>query len=621
MEDRPMHGRGRGGGRRTMGSDVGGGKHSATVDLSVRGKSRVASLFDLLQELSVPPKSQSSSHGSPRSPGVSGAIPPTAVSSPSSSASASMKRLCPEGTKTLGQSKQKQQRAQVMSQERRKQAAGGSGRGPDGGGVALRSGSTSGSGQQQQQKQQKTLATCGGSDSLGLPPRSVLRTVRHGHNQQDVSPPPEPTRRVSFVEGSDDARRLKNGGGSPGAWRGHDRAARASNLARALGAGGGSIGSTTTTNPGEGCTHQNAEPSPTRDTTTAKRKSASLGTVEQDSSNSHRVMSPVTRQPRAAAGEAAAAARAAAAAGSTTTTQTGQEEGGSRDGRTVGQVDNGARRGQRAPQEEDDALLWMTQEGDPTEAVAVDHQGHDGSPWQSLSTPSISGDLGRSGRDRSGAKASKHTVLQQQHRQEKKKKEEEEEEEEEERVTVGGSSSDHWMEAHSLRRCSSRPDDKRTRGRRGAGQGAGGQARWWLRPSSSEASPPGRATGEGATQGVEAADDDDGITSSSGDEGYTHHHYGGDDNDERGAGGASDRVQEERKELLGVRGLCLMKGTLLAMVDWSTAEGGTERSIMPTSKLKAQWPRQYIAYLETKVVFSTEDGGTAPDTRKDCDAG
>lgn len=43
---------------------------------------------------------------------------------------------------------------------------------------------------------------------------------------------------------------------------------------------------------------------------------------------------------------------------------------------------------------------------------------------------------------------------------------------------------------------------------------------------------------------------------------------------------------------------------------------------MPTSELKAEWPRKYIAYLEGKVVFAAaEDGGTAPDTGKDGDAG
>ena len=50
-------GGGGGGGRRSIGNDGGGGgRSSAPGRLSAHGKSRVASLFDLLQELSVPPK-------------------------------------------------------------------------------------------------------------------------------------------------------------------------------------------------------------------------------------------------------------------------------------------------------------------------------------------------------------------------------------------------------------------------------------------------------------------------------------------------------------------------------------------------------------------------------------
>lgn len=64
-----------------------------------------------------------------------------------------------------------------------------------------------------------------------------------------------------------------------------------------------------------------------------------------------------------------------------------------------------------------------------------------------------------------------------------------------------------------------------------------------------------------------------------------------------------------------------MSGFSLVFTPRGTADGGTERTIMPTSELKAEWPRQYIAYLEGKVVFAAEDGGTAPDPGKDEDAG
>ena len=52
-----------------------------------------------------------------------------------------------------------------------------------------------------------------------------------------------------------------------------------------------------------------------------------------------------------------------------------------------------------------------------------------------------------------------------------------------------------------------------------------------------------------------------------GQQGYAYYD-GGDQDGERDTGGANDHQVQEKKELLGVRGLCLMKGTLLAMVDW-----------------------------------------------------
>ena len=64
-------------------------------------------------------------------------------------------------------------------------------------------------------------------------------------------------------------------------------------------------------------------------------------------------------------------------------------------------------------------------------------------------------------------------------------------------------------------------------------------------------------------------------------------------------------------------GFCL----LLHIHDRSTADGGAERTIMPTSELKAQWPRQYIAYLEAKVVFAAEDGAAPPATGEEGEAG
>lgn len=51
-------------------------------------------------------------------------------------------------------------------------------------------------------------------------------------------------------------------------------------------------------------------------------------------------------------------------------------------------------------------------------------------------------------------------------------------------------------------------------------------------------------------------------------QGYTDYEGVGGRDGEEETGGASDRVQEKKKELLRVCGLCRMKGTILAMVDW-----------------------------------------------------
>ncbi|CAM9993820.1 unnamed protein product, partial [Scytosiphon promiscuus] len=73
--------------------------------------------------------------------------------------------------------------------------------------------------------------------------------------------------------------------------------------------------------------------------------------------------------------------------------------------------------------------------------------------------------------------------------------------------------------------------------------------------------------------------------------------------------------QKKKKELLGVRGLCRMRGSLLALVEWSIvdAEGdsSTEMTFVLSSTLKDEWPRQYIEYLESKMVFGDVQDGQA----------
>eukprot|EP00903_Cladosiphon_okamuranus_P009080 g8681.t1 len=689
IEDSPMHTRGGDGARRPIGrgDDVGGGTHR----FGVHGKPRVASLFVLLDALSVPPKPQGSSRAGPRTLGAPDSAIPSA---PAVSSSAAKRRT--EGTEGGGeQHQQEQQQAEISSQEQMNEVAA-RGIGPADGSTAPQSGSTSGSRHHQQQhhhhSQQENLAMRGGSDSLRLPPRPVLRRATHGHNRPGASPP-ERTQPVTFAQESKEARRLgRKGGGSSDALKGRDPHSRESHQVGVLGAGGGNASGSgsRSSNLGEGSPHPSAGPSPFQDTA-AKRKSTPLGTAVASSS--------VTRQPgaTAAATAAAAAARTAAAMGSQQpqdlpqerparrrrvdwggrpdsgkvgggvgggessrrevrvwsatpyggresegdgagrfsswagspsfaqggrgaggggsgandledggggggvgTPNTEPQETGSHDGRAMDQINKVARSRRRVPSETDDALQWMTQGPDPAEMV--DHQ-DSGSRWQSPTTAGGSGDVSSGGRG-GDSRASKHAVLLQQ----------------EKRGTVGGSSSDLWREVHALGRCVSPPHEG-IRGRRGEGQGAGGEARGSLRPLSLETSP-GCAAGKEAKRAMEVADDDG--SSSSSDEGDTYHD-GGHQDGERGTGARDEDQARENKEMLGVRGLCLMKGTLLAMVDWSTADGGIERSIMPTSQLKARWPRQYIAYLEAKVVFAAtavgEDGRTAPDTCEGGDSG
>ncbi|CAM9174488.1 unnamed protein product [Ectocarpus sp. 13 AM-2016] len=169
----------------------------------------------------------------------------------------------------------------------------------------------------------------------------------------------------------------------------------------------------------------------------------------------------------------------------------------------------------------------------------------------------------------------------------------------------------------------------------GSGSGGGGQrgqiARRRVRapsPSAGEDVSPGRARGgKRAKQRVEGRDEGDrdggtddgqGLFEGSSDEGCTYFEY-----EDPAAGGAQDGGRHEdnapkgapQKELVRVRGLCRMQGSVLALVEWSIVDvdgaASSELSFVLSSTLKAEWPRQYIDYLEAKIVFDEEDNDGA----------
>ncbi|CAN0497317.1 unnamed protein product [Ectocarpus sp. 12 AP-2014] len=169
----------------------------------------------------------------------------------------------------------------------------------------------------------------------------------------------------------------------------------------------------------------------------------------------------------------------------------------------------------------------------------------------------------------------------------------------------------------------------------GNSSGGGGQRGQIARRGAREPSPsagedvsPGRARGgKRAKRTVEGREDGDrdggiddgqGLFEGSSGEGCTYFEY-----EDPATGGAQDDARHEdnapkgalQKELLRVRGLCRMQGSVLALVEWSIVDvdgaASTELSFVLSSTLKAEWPRQYIDYLEAKMVFDEEENDGA----------
>ncbi|CAM9832692.1 unnamed protein product [Pylaiella littoralis] len=663
MEDRPLHARGArsgGGGGGKLGTDVRRGRKLSAPDqppAPVRAiaysKQRAASLFDLLQELSVPPKPKGSSSDA-RAAGACGAPSAPAVSS------ACFARDPREGSFVI-----------ASDEEQR---------------------------QQQQQKATSTMEKMGkiskerGRQGAAAP---VLRKEGQGHNQRAGVSSVEEARCVTFVveEARDYARRNSNNGSSS--------SSSSSSADKICGQPNATANPTTR----GATTKRKSVPvplgtiAPNNNTNDALAK-AVAATSSSSSSPSSAAAPRQQRRGGAAAAAAAAAPRTAVAAGATMTAtaqerstrrrrvdggrrldsssggsggsivsgggaesavgkrsaivrgrdvntveddagglfsswrgssstprREEEEEGGGGgyigmptagrqgedsdedDERAVHRVDARARSRWRMPQDGEDSAQWMKQE---PESASTAVAGDDGRQWWNSSSLDGLGDPGGGGGGgggSGGAKGSSQTISQQQQQQQQHHHHHHRKEKSEgETDSVGGSSgsSDSWRRTYA-----SSWSEKSTQGRRGKRQMAehGGGAREPSRSSPKEeacSSSSGRASGETERKkrAVEAAGN-----ASSGDEDCEYY-----DSAEDGRGtGAVDQLQQQQqqKELLGVRGLCRMRGSVLALVEWRVTDPGgaaasTELSFVLSSTLKTEWPQQYIAYLEGKMVFDTE---------------
>ncbi|CBJ32815.1 hypothetical protein Esi_0376_0025 [Ectocarpus siliculosus] len=643
MEDRPLHQKGAQGGDGD-GGDGGGGGGSSTVGVgdphhsgirpapgrpSAHSEQRVASLFDLLQELSVPPKSGGSSLGA-----QAAGAPRGTTASPLASPLSTKKAVCSKGGSSLDITGGNQQQPSAASQtgttpsseekRRRRDGAGrpvlrregqqdrnwigasstdevrrvtfavdeeaeqarsrqsgrGSGdsssrdcdqRAAGGGGAAAaaitgptipssrsanarpgnddgnsNSGGGGGGGGGRLANAAATAHVSGATpNSNALGRRVALPAVAAAQAALPVSPVNRPGARQREVELSTRRRRVDDAGGGGGRENSCRRAAGGS----ARGAAG-------------------------------RQRGPPLGVRENNAAVSG--AGPLWREAFPARGGGGGGDEGPRG----TTGERRQGKGGTRGG-TSEQVDDRARnsseRWTTLPQDGGDEVQWMSQGGDPTTA------GVDGSRrWPSASTNLDSFRGG--GRGGKGANATRTTS---------------QAEEEGNDVDSGGSGS-------------------------GSSSGGGGQRGQIARRRAREPSPsagedvsPGRARGaKRAKRTVEGRDDGDrgggtddgqGLFEGSGDEGCTYFEY-----EDPATGGAQDDGRPEdngpkggpQKELLRVRGLCRMQGSVLALVEWSVVDvdgaASTELSFVLSSTLKAEWPRQYIDYLEAKMVFEEE---------------